>query len=621
MTSTSPPVADPASAPQGALLLTDEVALPPLSAGAPPAVVAVTLDTLADWPALQSVPQPGMQPGLQPPPPDAAAARERAVLRRTLLLALLLHVWLVLLIGNVPPGTAEPGSGVGGVINVRLGGDVPGPQLDTPSRGVPRASGGEGTAVATRQGGAVRDRAPADDAPEGAARLGDWSPAVPDATRQDRLPAARAPRVAAAPEQEAGAPAPPGVVTDSTATPTLSAAAAPVPMPAPAALPRVEPAPAFAPELVPTPAAVPAPLAVLSPGTAAPPRPMSPLPATPMLPRPDLPDTALPAAAPLLPTLAAAPLSSTARPSTSAALPRIEQAQAPVSPLPLPPSAQAVPVPQAAPAKVLPSTLAIPSQRPATAAAALAPLSASPAPLPAPALSTAALPTPLAPNRALAVDQRLAAPVAPTAPLPTSLPLPQATPLPGPATAPLPALATLAAPEATTAVAAPPGQAASSAGSAAPTAPALAQPPASTPGVATARPAPDATTALPSPSAGPVPDVRPALTGPLPSGMGRGSADAGEQVGRDVATPPSASASSPRLNLDLPRSRGGELSSQGSRGVLQLMARPPEVKSKLATEIEKAGKADCAKAYAGAGLLAVVPLAVDALKKDGGCKW
>ena len=552
------------------LLLTDEVRVPPTA-----------------WPPQLRAELPVVRDALPSQPGSNAAgpAADSRVLRRSLLLALLLHVWLALLVGSVPPGTADPGSGVGGAINVRLGGDVPGPPMDTPSPGVPRASGGEGTAVATRQGGAVRDRAPADDAPEGAARLGDWSPAVPDAARQDRLPAARAPRSAAAPDQQAGAPAPPGVVTDSTATPILSAATAPLPLPAPAPSTSPEPVPAFAPDVVQAPAARPAPTAALSPGMAAPPQAMSPLPATPMLERPEVPDTALPAAAPLLPTLAATPLSSSARPSTSAALPRVERAQAPVAPLPI-----------------------------------------------------VALPAPLAPNKAVPVDPRLATPVVPAAPLQPNAPLPQTTALPGPVVQPLPQLtpfpplATLAPPGAVAALpaataaspgpaaarAAAPGQAASAAGGVPQTAPAQGQPPASVPGVATARPAPGA---APVPSAGPVPDVRPALTAPLPSGVGRGAANAGEQVGRDMATPATAAASTPRLNLDLPRSRGGELSSQGSRGVLQLMARPPEVKSKLATDIEKAGKADCAKAYAGAGLLAVVPLAVDALKKDSGCKW
>ena len=92
-------------------------------------------------------------------------------------------------------------------------------------------------------------------------------------------------------------------------------------------------------------------------------------------------------------------------------------------------------------------------------------------------------------------------------------------------------------------------------------------------------------------------------------------------MGVDVATPPSVPASAPRLNLNLPRPRPGELSSQSGRGVLQLLPRPPEAKSKLAIEIENAGKADCRTAYSGMGPLAAIPLAVDALKKDGGCKW
>jgi hypothetical protein len=54
--------------------------------------------------------------------------------------------------------------------------------------------------------------------------------------------------------------------------------------------------------------------------------------------------------------------------------------------------------------------------------------------------------------------------------------------------------------------------------------------------------------------------------------------------------------------------------------VLNLMPPPPEKKSKLATEIEKAAKPDCRQAYAGMGLLAAVPLAADAVRGKG-CKW
>ena len=77
----------------------------------------------------------------------------------------------------------------------------------------------------------------------------------------------------------------------------------------------------------------------------------------------------------------------------------------------------------------------------------------------------------------------------------------------------------------------------------------------------------------------------------------------------------------PRLNLQLARPRGGELSRFSTAGTLPVLPRPPERDDKLAREIRKAGKADCIKAYASAGLLAVIPLAADALRQDGGCKW
>jgi hypothetical protein len=89
-----------------------------------------------------------------------------------------------------------------------------------------------------------------------------------------------------------------------------------------------------------------------------------------------------------------------------------------------------------------------------------------------------------------------------------------------------------------------------------------------------------------------------------------------------VATPGAAAASAPKkLKLELNRPRGGELSRWGSMGALPVLPRLPERDEKLAREIEKAGRADCAKAYREAGLAAVVPLVADALKKEGGCKW
>jgi Meckel syndrome type 1 protein len=143
-------------------------------------------------------------------------------------------------------------------------------------------------------------------------------------------------------------------------------------------------------------------------------------------------------------------------------------------------------------------------------------------------------------------------------------------------------------------------------------------------------PAPSATAAplprTPSLATTPLPSLQPlpALGAGLPATMpspSPGAPDAGSRVGVDVAVPPAAAASvPPRLNLELARPRGGELSRHGTPGVLPLLPRPPELADKLARDIEKAAKADCRKAHSGLGLLAVVPLAVDAARKDG-CKW
>ena len=105
-------------------------------------------------------------------------------------------------------------------------------------------------------------------------------------------------------------------------------------------------------------------------------------------------------------------------------------------------------------------------------------------------------------------------------------------------------------------------------------------------------------------------------------GPGPGAPDAGTRIGQDLATPASTPASAPpRLNLQLARPRGGELSRGGAMGLLPLLPRPPDLPDKLAKDIDKSGKPDCRTAYAGAGLLAVIPLAVDAVRKDSGCKW
>ena len=91
----------------------------------------------------------------------------------------------------------------------------------------------------------------------------------------------------------------------------------------------------------------------------------------------------------------------------------------------------------------------------------------------------------------------------------------------------------------------------------------------------------------------------------------------GRTVG-DAPAAPATGASAPALNLELPRA--GARPGTASRGMLNLLPPPPERKSKLADDIEKAGRADCRTAHADKGLLAVVPLVGDAVR-DKGCRW
>ena len=128
---------------------------------------------------------------------------------------------------------------------------------------------------------------------------------------------------------------------------------------------------------------------------------------------------------------------------------------------------------------------------------------------------------------------------------------------------------------------------------------------------------------LPTAAPGLAPSSTPSTTPTLPpASFNPGAPDAGSRLGSDVATPPSAAASvPPRLNLQLSRPRGGEISRGRSAGAFPVLPRPPETDEKLGRDIAKAAKQDCKDAYRGAGLLAVVPLAAQALKADSGCKW
>ncbi|RQO62546.1 hypothetical protein DBR47_04805 [Paucibacter sp. KBW04] len=484
-----------------------------------------------------------------------------AQLKQSLLLAALLHVWLVLLLGNAPGGTAKPGEGVWGRLNITLRGPENGEPSGRPQ--LPPApddnAGPVGQAKQARFGGAPRPL-PAADQPRptqpGAAQLGTWQAAAGEGQAE-------------APTQAKPSPQP-SVATEARPVTRPETAAVAAPPPAPAPVPAPAPAPAQpAPFLVP---AVPA-LAAL-------------------------PKQALPVPAPLnVPQFEALPAApeAPAQPKTFEAAPAPAVQRARPAPLLLKPGgAQAAP--QALDlAPALPALQARPEPRPAPVPESL--------PVPVPVPSVVAAPELAAPAPPLPPVKSLAEP----APLPSLA----AQPLQAPsALKPLPPSALERAPALPPAPAVP--------------APAPATTPAQNP--AAAHPAAEVPAAAqPAASLQDRSSVRLGQPG-QPSPQARfGTPDAGSRLGHDVATPPSAAASAPQaplqLNLSLPpRPRGGELSGRGSRGVLDLLPTPPERKSKLSQEMENAAKQDCRKAYGEAGLLAVVPLAVDALR-DKGCRW
>lgn len=504
----------------------------------------------------------------------AAPLRQRPpadprLLQRCLLLAVLLHVWLVLVFGNAP-GTAAPGQGVWGSLTVKLlGRSGTGDPTDAPRDW--RDNGPAGDGRQQRAGGQVRAAEPPPGTEPGAAELGRWHPrevppeaahseawstatpappgaatlTLPEGFRPIERQALAPPHAAALPSTPTALPAtvgrleaPAAAVAPLTPAPSLrmnGAAAEPPPVPElPAAVGRLEAAPAaaalpratdlrVAPQpAVPAPASadLPAPVQRLEApaGSATPER---------VLPRPDELRT-LPAAT------AAAPPADTDLPS---AVQRLEG--------PTAEAATVTPLSQ-------PGELRSPGARPPASTAALP--SAQDLPAPVQRLES--------PDAGSAVQRLQAAPAA--------------RPLPSAAAGELPSLA-----------GALPGQVSAPAG------PARGDP-----------------NPLPSPSPSPS-----AANGAL-----AGSPDAGSRLGRDLAVPPSAAASAPRSPLNLSLPRGGEMASRRGPGLVELLPQPPERKSKLEQSIEDATNKDCRKAYANAGLLAVVPLAVDAARGKG-CKW
>lgn len=106
-----------------------------------------------------------------------------------------------------------------------------------------------------------------------------------------------------------------------------------------------------------------------------------------------------------------------------------------------------------------------------------------------------------------------------------------------------------------------------------------------------------------------------------------GAPDVDEEVfrsRRDVVEPATETGGASGITAETLRRQAREIAREGSgsRGVLNLVPPPPpqERKDALAEGIAKAAKPDCRTAYAGLGLLAVVPLVASSVG-NGGCRW
>jgi len=518
-----------------------------------------------------------MVPGHNPPDVSAAIALPRhsppdpRQLQRCLLLAVLLHVWLVLVFGNAT-GSAAPGQGVWGSLTVKLlgksGGQAGAPPGDPAKEW--RDNGAPGQGPQQRQGGQVSPTERAADAETGAAALGRWNP------REVAPEAGRTEEVSPAPPSTSTLSLPEGfrpVERQDVARPSQ---ATPLQVPAaelPAAVGRLETRPDTT--------VAPLPSANLRPPTRA--TELPPLPAELPTPVQRLEATPTTGPAPALP-----------RPSELRMAPAPAVAVAPSAELPAPVRRLEAPTE---------TSVATPLPRPAELRSASPSAAAQPAP-------SAALPAPV---------QRLEAPTAEGA---NVAPLTRANDLRAPAnaaTAPtaLPSAQDLPAPVRRL------ESADAASGGVAPLQPAQ-NPRANLPASGGSA-LPELSRALPGEVAAPAAPAGPAQGDPSANPYATpkasaGSPDAGSRLGPDLAVPPSAAASAPRapLNLSLPRS--GDIAARRGPGLIDVLPQPPERKSKLEQSIEDATNKDCRKAYAGAGLLAVVPLAVDAAREKG-CKW
>jgi hypothetical protein len=117
---------------------------------------------------------------------------------------------------------------------------------------------------------------------------------------------------------------------------------------------------------------------------------------------------------------------------------------------------------------------------------------------------------------------------------------------------------------------------------------------------------------------------REVFTAPAPTGRSRTAPP--DVVDDPFSSPPGASApahDAPRIDLDAMRQRAREIAKEGTgqRAILPLpLPAKPAQKSREELAIEKAWKPDCKTAYSGMGLLAMIPLMMNAIG-EGTCSW
>jgi len=107
----------------------------------------------------------------RPSPLSEADAPGRARMRQCITLALLLHLWLVVVFGTAPGGSAESGEGAWGALSVRLQGPA---NAGSPDVTAPADSGPVGEAKQQRSGGTVRPQSSQALDQAGAEKTGQW---------------------------------------------------------------------------------------------------------------------------------------------------------------------------------------------------------------------------------------------------------------------------------------------------------------------------------------------------------------------------------------------------------------------------------------------------------------